>query len=273
MLAFPQRGEAGVCRIGSAPFDLILNGRRYTSGYPHFTRPELALIPGGLASAHKRVQLLRHMIFKSHQDIVKRGQTTPITWQTFDVNLVKTVQGSGAVSFQRTKFGEHDAALGQAITSGCHEWVVMAANWTPNQYVGVASKYVDKRMYPAGTFAYAMYLHDGSLCSGAATVSRGFLGIEKEMAQGKALKSSQWAKQTAVVSPGTAVHVILDMDHRTLAFAIGDAEPCIAYTGLPDTGVHPYLCSGDIGDRSILVTVSGPQPPRAQVEPARQGWW
>ena len=96
MLAFPQRGEAGVCRIGSAPFDLILNGQRHTTGYPHFARPVLALIPGSLASAHKRVQLLRHMIFKSHQDIVKRGQTTPITWQTFDVNLVKTVQGSGA---------------------------------------------------------------------------------------------------------------------------------------------------------------------------------
>ena len=126
-------------------------------------------------------------------------------------------------------------------------------------------------MYPAGTYAYAMYLHDGTLCSGAAVSPQGFLGKAiGAVLPDKTFKSSQWLKSKAGVPRGTPVHVILNMDERTLSFAIGDSEPCVAYKGLPASGVHPYLCSGDIGERSILVAVSGP-PPAA--EPARRGWW
>ena len=51
--------------------------------------------------------------FEEEHDKVKRGEATPIEWLTFDANLVMAAQSDpGAVSFQRTKYGEHDAALG-----------------------------------------------------------------------------------------------------------------------------------------------------------------
>ena len=51
---------------------------------------------------------------------------------------------------------------------------------------------------------------------------------------------------------GTAVDVILDMQAHTLSFAIGDADPQLAYTDLPSV-VYPYVCSGEVDDRSLMI--------------------
>ena len=44
-------------------------------------------------------------------------------------------------------------------------------------------------------------------------------------------------------------------ESRGLSFAVGDAEPQLAYTNLP-ASVHPYLCSGDKEDNSLMVVCS-----------------
>lgn len=201
-------------------------------------------------------------------------QPEDIEWKPFDGNMVMSTRPDGVVAFERTILKEHDVALGQAFTTGVHEWIVTAPNWHPNNYVGVASRYVDKRIYPAGSFAYAMYLHDGTLCSGAAShPAQG--GQAFGVGSQKAVKSKHWPKDL-LISTGTPICVILDMDQRTLSFAIGDAQPQVAFTGLP-AGMHPYVCSGEKAERSQLV-VSGPPaadiPTGINPTPAKQGrWW
>ena len=114
-----------------------------------------------------------------------------------------------------------------------------------------------------------MYLHDGELCSGIAARGKTQLGytnadgsrgyMDEPAKVGHGVKNPQWAKRVLTPMPtGTPVTVILDMEERTLSFAIGDAEPQLAYTNLP-ARVHPYLCSGDKEDNSVLVVCGGAQ--------------
>ena len=198
-----------------------------------------------------------------------------IKWQTYHHNMVMTAgAGAGGLTFQRTKYGDHDVALGQAISAGVHKWYVMTPSWSPNSYVGVATAASDTRIYPAGTSAWAMHLHSGNLCSGAADIlsarrtfvrddnSNGYYardGTAHHLSPisfpGGGAKSPMWNKSP--VPRGTPVCVVLDMDAHTLSFAVGDGECILAYTGLPGN-VHPYICSGDTGERSLLVVAHEP---------------
>jgi hypothetical protein len=196
--------------------------------------------------------------------------TGDVTWEAFHPNLVMTAGADGrSLMLSRTKYSEHDAALGQAITTGCLQWTVRTPNSNANTYVGVASARCEKRTYPAATQAWAMYLHDGDLCSAAAPAvarpgaSVGFTRLDGTRgymdtgdSQGLGARNREWVKWALRPIPtGTPIQAILDMEQRTLSFAVGDAEPQVAYTNLPGV-VHPYICCGDVGERSLL-EVSG----------------
>lgn len=190
-----------------------------------------------------------------------------IKWECFNPNMTMTAGADGAYSFQRTKMGEHDVALGQAITSGIHEWIVVAPNWNVNQYVGVALAEVDSRMFPAGTAAWAMHLHSGDLCSGAASVlqnrtytdengARGYISVNGSQhflspiaLKGAGKRNAMWERTP--VPRGVPVRVILDMEAHILSFGIGDQEPQLAFTSLPSS-VNPYICSGNLGEKSLI---------------------
>ena len=135
---------------------------------------------------------------------VIRGLPIDITWETFNVNHQMTASDDGSLTFKRSKYAGQDAAIGtEAISSGRHEWTVTAPNVHANSYVGVARGDCDKTQYPAGTTAFAMYLHDGDLCSGCAG------------ARSNGTKNPKWAKQMLSPIPlGTPIHVILDMEVR-----------------------------------------------------------
>ena len=185
---------------------------------------------------------------------------TDIMWAPVDANMVMTVNGN-VLSFRRTKYTDHDAAFGQVLEEGVHEWTVVCPNWTPNNFVGVADRACDDRKYPTATTAWAMHIHGGDLCSGAARQmvgqgftredgTRGYLpATGKGAKSAKVQKNAMWTNQRC--GAGTPVRVILDMDERTLSFAIGDAMPRLAYTHLPDR-VHPYICSGEKDDKSLV---------------------
>ena len=197
---------------------------------------------------------------------VQRGQPASIAWQSFNVDM-QLVPGDDGTTLKiwRTKYKEHDAILGEAITSGRHEWTVRAPNGNANNYCGVAVENCDKRIYPAGTSAWAMYLHDGDLCSGVAARpkkslgftrpdgTRGYMEAPGASTRGNGAKNPLWAKRVLQpIARGTPITVILDMEERTLSFAIGDEEPKLGFTNLPAM-VHPYLCSGDaISDGSVV---------------------
>ena len=211
----------------------------------------------------------------SHTDIDKlkaAAATTAIQWNTYDANLTMTVAG-GETTFQRTAYKEYDAALGQALTSGMHVWTVQSPNWTPNQYVGVSSKYVDKRTYPAGTYAYSMYMLNGSLCSGGASDDKSSKHMLKPpgLMKDRPIRNPQWVPER--VPADTPVHVMLDMDERNLYLAIGDAEPQLAYSNLP-ASVHPYICSGEPLERSVMVVSSNAakSADTGVAPPASRGW-
>ena len=206
-------------------------------------------------------------ITKSPNPTVVRGSQLDITWQTFNPNLrVEAGSAGGSLAFRRTKYGEHDVALGQAITSGCHEWTVVSPNGNANNFVGVSSSACDKRIYPAATSAWAVYFHDAELCSGSAakSSSRGYTRsdgshgyMDPPARKGHGTRNPLWAKRALNPIPRcTPIQAILDMDQHTLAFAIGDAEPQLAFTNLPDS-VHPYICSGDHEDRSLIEVYGG----------------
>ena len=185
-----------------------------------------------------------------------------IAWQGFSLNLRMAPGEDGkSLTFRRTKYAEHDAAIGQAITSGKHEWTVTAPNGNANNFVGVATEAVDKRTYPAATSAWAMYLHDGELCSGVASRPRStgnpLLNTARRGPSANGARNPDWVKRVLRPIPlGTPIHIILDMEEHSLSFKIGDAETQLAYTNLP-TAVHPYICSGDIEDRSLLEVSGG----------------
>ena len=70
------------------------------------------------------------------------------------------------------------------------------------------------------------------------------------------MKNPEWKKVAPNnIARGTPIRAILDMEARTLSFAIGDEEPKLAFTSLP-ASVRPYVCSGEMGEKSILI-VSG----------------
>ena len=180
-----------------------------------------------------------------------------IDWEPASTNLVMTeLDDRTGVSFRRTKYGGHDVALGQAIVSGYHTWTVKTPNTNANAFVGVAAADCDKFTYPAGTTAWTVCIHDGTLCSGVAqrdwnkAAPHSMYGLS---AAGKGSKSSAWLRHHRGPFPrGTAVDVILDMQAHTLSFAIGDADPQLAYTDLPSV-VYPYVCSGEVDDRSLMI--------------------
>ena len=189
-----------------------------------------------------------------------------IDWQPSSPNMVMA-GGADGLTFRRAKYNGHDVALGQAIESGYHVWTVMAPNSNANNFVGVAAQDCDRSTYPAATNAWAMYLHDAELCSGVATnkaPGQGFTRLDgtrgtldsltgAAASTGKGCKNPEWRKQMLKPIPhGTPVDVILDMDARTLSFSVGDADSQLAYTNLP-ASVHPYLCSGDKEDNSLMV--------------------
>ena len=178
---------------------------------------------------------------------VKRGSPIDITWESFSMSVKMAAGADGrSLTFQRTKYADHDAALGQAISSGRHEWTVRAPNGNANNYCGVAVENCDKRIYPAGTSAWAMYLHDGDLCSGVAARpkkslgftrpdgTRGYMEAPGASTRGNGAKNPLWAKRVLQpIARGTPITVILDMEERTLSFAIGDEEPKLGFTNLP----------------------------------------
>ena len=214
-------------------------------------------------------EVTREYQSKEPQGDGSEPQAVPaIDWQPSGPNMVMS-DGADGLTFRRAKYGGHDVALGQAIESGRHVWTVTAPNNNANNFIGVATKDCDKLTYPAATSAWAMYLHDAELCSGVAIKkvqgqgftrldgTRGTLDLSDPVAStGKGCKNPTWMKQVLKPIPrGTPVDVILDMDAHTLSFAVGDAEPQLAYTNLP-ASVHPYLCSGDKEDNSLMVVCS-----------------
>ena len=154
--------------------------------------------------------------------------------------------------FRRDKFNEFDAAIGPRLEHGQHEWTVHAPYSNSNNFIGVSVAFCDERTYPANTSAWAMYLHDATLCSGSASRAKK-LRDRNGASKGNGLANPGW--KSGLVPRGTKVRVLLDMEARTLSFAIGDADPQLAFTELP-ASVHPYLCSGAKEDNSVMV-VSG----------------
>lgn len=206
---------------------------------------------------------------KKDAPVVPRGVAVDVAWQTFNPNMQMTPSADGkGLTFSRIKYFEYDAALGQAIESGRHEWTVTAPHSNANNYVGVASEACDQRTYPAATSAWTMYMHDGALCSGSAASPSASLGftrkdgtrgfLEMTGRKGSGARNPEWTGKRLLnpIPVNTPIHVILDMEERTLAFAVGDAEPQIAFTHLP-ASVHPYVASGEIGDRSRMEVSGG----------------
>jgi hypothetical protein len=217
---------------------------------------------------------------------------------------VRTEGSDGESTFRRTKAALHDAALGQELKSGRHEWTVTAPNNSSNIFAGVALSTTDCRTYPCATSAWALHFQDGALCSSEVSRARqmrlspkpsvqeldsrsscgstnsalssamsnastsresspwpslgGASASKAQAAKGKVVVDLNW--EDMPVRPfGTTVHVVLDMDARTLSFAIDDAEPRCAFTGLP-ASVRPYICSGDLGDNSLMVVNGSLRP-------------
>lgn len=205
--------------------------------------------------------------------VVPRGSPADVQWQAYHPNLLLSGTDGKLVTFRRTKQSDFDVALGQAISSGRFEWTVVAPNDGANNYCGVARASCDKRIYPTATSAWTMYLHDAELLSGEVTKANtgagftrldGTRGLMSELVGGARNQGNKgcqkhpgWVKRVMKpIERGTPITCILDMDERTLAFAIGDAEPKLAYTDLPET-VHPYVCSGNHEDRSALEIFGG----------------
>ena len=195
----------------------------------------------------------------SFNGILGEHQRQDIKWEVFHANIQATstnYEGAPETHFQRTAQSEHDASLGQSFNHGIHEWVVTSPNWSPNSFIGVAESSCDTRTYPAATNAWALQLHSGDLCSGVAAVNpmtlarAGRLVNPRRNKNAKGKRNDQW--ENLSVPPNTPVRVILDMDARALYFAVADEEPELAYTNLP-ASLHPYICSGDMGDRSVLI--------------------
>jgi hypothetical protein len=195
------------------------------------------------------------------------GDLAAITWTTnsaVNPNLVMTANDDGTTTFRRSAYAVHDAALGQELKSGRHEWIVTAPNNSANIFAGVAAAKCNTRIYPAATTAWAFHFQDGKLSSGACVKgpplaskgkSQGTEGLHAA-AEGKSVMDSGWID--APVRPrGTPVRIILDMEERSLSIAIGDAEPQLAFTSLP-RALHPYICSGDNADNSVVVVHSAP---------------
>ena len=161
----------------------------------------------------------------------RKPPRSAIEWEVFDPNMVMSTGADGEAIFSRTRVDAFDVALGKAaITSGRHAWTVDATLG----YVGVATWSCSKRVYPCNdqTGAWAVSVSRFILLCGAASSH----------------KAKDW---TALRSTGAAakclVNVLLDMDARTLSFSRDDGPMRVAYIGLPES-VHPYLCSGNVGE-------------------------
>ena len=193
----------------------------------------------------------------TNDSLAAKGESeSQITWETFDTNLSMSASDDASVVLQRTTYKEHDAALGQELTSGRHEWTLTTVNDNANMYIGVATSQCDKRIYPAGTSAWAMHVHSGKLCSGTRyTRSNGRQTDVISRVGWAARKNPLWENRTQPVPVGAQVRAILDMDAGILSFAIGDGEPRVGFTNIPKE-VHPYVCSGDKADNSRMI-VSG----------------
>lgn len=192
-------------------------------------------------------------------DAAQTAEPGTIFWESFDTNLVISDRNDGTATLRRTAYAEHDAAIGQEITTGKHTFTVTTPNSNANMYVGVCVVDVDKRMYPAGTSAWAMYMHDGTLCSGLryTQANEGHLASLRDRRQARpvpwaAKRHPQWPKRATAIPHNTQIHVHVDMDAGILAFAIGDGQPQIAYTDLPKE-VHPYICLGEKLDNSLMI--------------------
>lgn len=201
----------------------------------------------GIASLLK--EEVSSMDLDGQQDATPPHNAAPIPsatihWTTFNPTFAMAERNDG-VEFSRGTYGGHDAALGQVLTVGRHEWIVNAPNWTPNQYIGVADGSCDVAIYPRATSAWTLYLHDGDLCSGVAR----FQGRRAKLAT-KGVANQYWMDMPCPIN--APIRVVLNMDARTLSFAIGDEEPQLAYTNLPGN-LHPYICSGEKQERSLLI--------------------
>ena len=91
-----------------------------------------------------------------------------------------------------------------------------------------------------------MHLHGGDLCSGLATASG-----QQQRKGHKGVGNPKWIDTP--VKPGTTVTILLDMDKKTISFQVGEGVPQLAYSGLPSI-VHPYVCSGEVNERSHVVS-------------------
>ena len=69
----------------------------------------------------------------------------------------------------------------------------------------------------------------------------------------KGKRNDKW--ENLSVPPDTPVRVIIDMDARALYFGVADEEPELAYMNLPAV-LHPYICSGDMGEKSLMIASS-----------------
>ena len=77
---------------------------------------------------------------------VQRGLSADVSWQSFNEDTQLAAGDDGkSLKVWRTKYKEHDAVLGEAVTSGRHEWTVRAPN-PSTSYAGVAG---DDEIYPA----------------------------------------------------------------------------------------------------------------------------
>ena len=229
------------------------------------TNADLKKIMAGMEADHHRDEV------KAAPPPVPRGIVGEITWESFSQTVqIASERSCQMLTFRRTKYAEHDAIIGNAIEKGIHEWTVCAPNSNANNFVGVSTAACDKRIYPAGTAAWAMYLHDGELCSGTAAKPTASLGYTRQdgtrgflddglmnMRAGNGARNPEWQKKALKPIPtNTPVVVILDMEERTLSFAIGSEAPKLAFSNLPAV-VHPYVCSGDLEDRSAMEIYGG----------------
>lgn len=165
-------------------------------------------------------------------------------WQMHDSNadnMQTDLAADGRRTFRRDDTEAYGVAVGMTLlNSGRHQWTVTFAHVDPDLVtcmVGFAAKDFEFGLISYSSFDDAAVLE----------LSNGELLPE---VSGRSHVAEDW--DAIPVSNGEPVHVHLDMDNRTLSFAIGDGAFRTAFSELPAEGVYPLVASGEGGDESIF---------------------
>ena len=153
-------------------------------------------------------------------------------WESFHANCKVEDLPDGSTRYSREANSEFDVALGPALTSGRHEWLVESGPHARG-WAGIALTDVNKRT-----------IDDAKFCGVAS--SDGNLDGRID----GCLRNTLWRPTPF---QGKQARLILDMNERTLHVAIGTAAPQCMVRHLPSP-VHPAICSGFPGSYSVFVT-------------------